>query len=434
MEITIVGIRHAPPFKQMGKDAGTAAADSYLKTIPIGTEVILKKEPDNIADHNAIAVYVDFDRRIGYVTSPQIHLVQGVLDEYGEAVGVLARVDHITSYVEVPDAKPDSVSDMLKPRDRKLPLVPLADSVYLSGTEEEHSLGVVIRHFFMTEINCGNAETLYTLAKKLLPKVGQSICEEESQWSREALSRLQELNRQSATLGYSDEKRAALAAIEHDFKEIVSSFVAEGGREAAFEKRYESLKKLANEGNGFFSKYIDAYLGGSLENAPSAQKMTEYARFRQWLRDLPFRVFKAERIETHKVADELFYYRISRQEEIDIISVLLLLELLEPYCASNIQSAALATLKDLGQRLMREGKNMPKDLMKPYLAAFGVGAISEMTCDELNRLFGSRIPSSSFSEWKGRLSICDGRPEISKSGQDPEFTQYIQMFSSLKEV
>lgn len=72
MEITITGIRYAICPMDMSMEDKDSFTQDYLSKIPKGKKIILKAQPDNPFDHNAIAAYINYSQRIGYVSAGEL--------------------------------------------------------------------------------------------------------------------------------------------------------------------------------------------------------------------------------------------------------------------------------------------------------------------------------------------------------------------------
>ena len=100
MEITITGIRYAICPSNMSKEDKDTYTQNYLSKIPKGEKIILKAQPDNPFDPNAIAAYIDYSQRIGYVNAGELDDVRPLLDENELLECSVVRWDHVTLFVE----------------------------------------------------------------------------------------------------------------------------------------------------------------------------------------------------------------------------------------------------------------------------------------------------------------------------------------------
>lgn len=122
MECEVTGVRH-----RMGDgltlEEKTQMAEQFVTTLPNGTPVILAAEPDNEYDSEAIAVYMDFTRHIGYIKHESCREVKKCLDEYGQCDAVVSGNDgHLTIFLTIPNGSETSEAPTQSPR--KLPDFP----------------------------------------------------------------------------------------------------------------------------------------------------------------------------------------------------------------------------------------------------------------------------------------------------------------------
>lgn len=97
-EYEVTGVRW-----QMGEgltmEQRTQMAEEFLRTLKVGTPMILAAEPDNPHDNEAIAVYMDYTRRVGYIKHECCAEVKGLLDGDGQCDAVVSGNDgHVTSH------------------------------------------------------------------------------------------------------------------------------------------------------------------------------------------------------------------------------------------------------------------------------------------------------------------------------------------------
>ena len=72
----------------LSKEEAKAAVREFFKGLKVGTPLILQAEPSNLHDENAIAVYMNYTRHIGYVTGTSCLEVKTLLDEDGQCGAV----------------------------------------------------------------------------------------------------------------------------------------------------------------------------------------------------------------------------------------------------------------------------------------------------------------------------------------------------------
>ena len=94
-EYEVTGVRY-----QMGKgltmEERTRMAEAFIRSLRVGTPLMLEAEPDNPKDCEAIAVYADF-RRVGYIKRECCAEVRSLLDADGQGDAVVSGNDgHVT--------------------------------------------------------------------------------------------------------------------------------------------------------------------------------------------------------------------------------------------------------------------------------------------------------------------------------------------------
>lgn len=128
-EYTVTGIRYAL-WKEGTKEERDKKTEEFLSGLEVGTPVVLAAEPDNPKDCNAIAVYIDYTRLMGYIPSEKCEELKPFLDEQGLLNATISRHDeHVTAWIEVP-----SIPECLCPSPRTkrvLPESPLPQGVSL---------------------------------------------------------------------------------------------------------------------------------------------------------------------------------------------------------------------------------------------------------------------------------------------------------------
>ena len=68
----------------LSKEDAKVAVRKFFEGLKEGTPLILQAEPSNMHDENAIAVYMNYTRHIGYVKGTSCLEVKPLLDENGQ--------------------------------------------------------------------------------------------------------------------------------------------------------------------------------------------------------------------------------------------------------------------------------------------------------------------------------------------------------------
>lgn len=69
-ETYVAGMQHHKPYRR-----------GLMKSLVVGTDLVLKREPDNEFDHRAIAVYMQNGLRLGYLPKWINHIPSRLLDD-----------------------------------------------------------------------------------------------------------------------------------------------------------------------------------------------------------------------------------------------------------------------------------------------------------------------------------------------------------------
>lgn len=83
-------------------------AEEFIKTLAVGTEVVLVREPTNAFDPNAVAIWAE-GRKVGYVPKKSNAILAAFIDQSGRAwmppgaeitVGELAQDQSVSVHIE----------------------------------------------------------------------------------------------------------------------------------------------------------------------------------------------------------------------------------------------------------------------------------------------------------------------------------------------
>ena len=289
-EFTITGIRY-----NLGNfasiDDATAAAVEYVAGLKKGQKVLLVAEPENPVDPNAIAVYIDYERR-GRIDREETSEIHPLLDEDHQCEAEIVRTDnHITAFVTIPGA-PDS-HRKAKEHQRVLPESILGDNVKMPFTTEESNLQVIARNLLRMEVDSNNYRSFIQLAERYLPFLKLSICDDECFW----------MNRIAKKLNRVYSKRKELGMTDEEAEEALSLYL--------------------------YEKYIETFLNHQdFAEADKAKMAAEYERLSGWLRNLEWSELRnPDDLQT--MGFKVYYLGLSRQELYELYSVLLILEKLK---------------------------------------------------------------------------------------------------------
>lgn len=288
----------------------------FLAKLKVGTPLILSAEPSNMHDENAIAVYMDYTRQIGYIKSASCLEVKSLLDEDGQCEAIVSGNDGwITLFIEVPNA-PESIAST-PIRERVLPPNPLGEVLKMEFTEEERALKVVAPKLAKMKPTEANVTTMLTMAERYLPLAELSICYEDSYWRSHILDNLRnasKLDIPSDLKDALDKKRAALREIEGH-----QTCTIDKPKWEVMEKQLERLKQLAEDSDGLLVNF-------ELHIATSGKSVKEeIGKLDEWFKTMP--QLKMRNYQDHEeMARCLGYLRLSRKELYEVYAALILLD------------------------------------------------------------------------------------------------------------
>lgn len=296
-------------------------AEELVKGLEQGREVILKAEPDNVADANAVAAYVDYTRRIGYVTSEQLELVRPLLDEFGELDAKVYGGDgHVTLFVEVEG----EVARSFVPdgRERVVEESPFDAGVMLPFTDDERALEVVAHRWLAMDVSEVNARRLMQMSRCAVGLMRRTISNDDMLLLRSAHEHLQAMV-ESAEL-WGEQELEELKAMRDKVLDMVGDMHDDDVRADVYDAHYKELEQLAVK--SLNRKYDDYYLGCDMDIAEQDTLEGEYTRLSGWLDRVPRGALRGGE---KKFAHNLYYLRLSRRELYDVTSVLITVGRLE---------------------------------------------------------------------------------------------------------
>ena len=294
----------------------TEKAEDFIRSLKVGTKMILMAEPDNPHDSEAIAVYMDYTRHVGYIKHECCKEVKKLLNTYRQCDAVVSGNDgHVTFFVEIPDAPELDVSPYNE--EPKLPEYPLPQSVRLAFSREEQALQVVAPRIVGTQVSAETVNDLLVMAERYMPLSGLSFCYEDNYWRDHVLRQL----RKACKLNLSQEQKTRLEQLRDGLNDKVGDFHSSHTRweQSLFDQQLESLRKQTGGEDGFFARF-DKYIKDSNINL-----RVVVARMQAWFKDMPH-VNLRNYNDHHQVAKTLNYLGVSRWELYNIYGILLLLE------------------------------------------------------------------------------------------------------------
>ena len=314
-EYTVTAIRYCL-WKEGTKEERDKNTEEFLSGLEVGTPVVLATEPDNPKDCNAIAVYIDYTRLMGYIPCEKCEELKPLLDEQGLLNATISRHDgHVTAWIEVPSI-PESPCPSPRTK-RVLPESPLPRDVSLGFSAEERALQVVASLLAKAPVSIDSIGEFIEMAERYMPLSRLSISREDALWRDHILKQL----RKACKLKLPEEQRERLKQLYEELNTTIGDFRVryEPWKLKVFEGQLAGLRAQADEEGGLFERF-EKFATQSKED-----KQTIIGRLACWLKAMP----QAELCDFHdhsQLVEKLNYLGVSRRELYDVYAALLLLE------------------------------------------------------------------------------------------------------------
>ena len=297
------------------REEATAAAHKFItEHLKPGTPLLLVAEPTNLHDENAIAVYADYTRQVGYVKGTSCLEVKPMLDEEGQCDAVVTGNDGwITLFVEIPDGPQNATPAV---RGRVLPENPLEEVLRMNYTEAERSLTAIAPRLSKLMPTVDNAERLASMTERYLPLSHLSICYEDNLWRDRILKNLRKAARLKLDKELKErleQQRDLLADVEAD-----QTRSSDHPKHKLLEAQLEKLSQMA-ETEGELIANFEYHIVTSGRTVRE-----ELAKLEEWFRGMP-RLRLRDYHNHEKLAEGLYYQRVSRKELYEVYASILLL-------------------------------------------------------------------------------------------------------------
>lgn len=310
-EFEVTGVRY-----QMGDgltaDERTQKAEAFIRSLEVGTPLILAAEPDNQNDSGAIAVYLDYTRRVGYIKHESCPEVKPFLDADGLCDAKVCGNDgHVTLFIEIPNA-PDAILPATEIK-RILPECPLPQGIGLAYSAGEQALQVIAPRLLRLAVTEETAGTLLELAERYMPLSRLSFSREDDCWRDHILKQL----RKACRLTLPEAMKARLEQLCRELHETVGDFHSthEHWQQKMFDGQLELLRREAEGEGGLFSRF-EKYM----EDRPDI--MESLAGWFSGMPHVELRNYK----DHGSLAERLSYMHVSRQELYQVYADVLLLD------------------------------------------------------------------------------------------------------------
>ena len=378
-EYTVTGIRYTVG-EGLPLEERSELARAFVKTLKVGTKVILEAEPDNPVDENAIMVFVDYELR-GRIGREQCLEVRQLMDENMQVDAVVSRNDEeLAFFVTIPGAEAQRVQQL--PTKRRLPESPLGSQVRMPFSTSEKTLDMLAKKLTSMEVTKDSISDFIEKVEHYEPLLGMSICHSDNQRFSVVLDRVNAVCKDAESYGMSEGDMERIINIRGKLRNRAHTIHRrwDRGLEKTFINHLHHVRSNADITHYLYRKYCETFLGVSdFAEADKSTMLKEKARLLKWFQDMEWSELR-DPGNLEKMAVKLSYLRVSRIEMYDVYSVLLLLERLDKACQ--------------GEELLAEDElELPKELDTRKARACFVKAIRkgymEKTADGKYRWIGT---------------------------------------------
>lgn len=310
-EYEVTGVRYQMGDK-MTLEERTQAAKEFISTLQNGEPVILMAEPDNQKDCEAIAVYKDYTRKVGYIKHERCKDIKPLLDAAGQCDAVVSGNDgHVTFYVEIPNA-PENVVLPIE-RARVLPESPLPQGCGLAFSEEERILQIVAPRIAAMKLTADNIDKLLSMTERYIPLSAVSLSYDDDYWRDRVLQKL----RKATRMKLPDEQKQRVKQLHDQLNKIIGNLhrFHEHPQHHIFEQQLTKLRAQTE----LFEKF-EKYASASKDGLSAAVE-----RLRTWFEEMPHVELRDPK-DHGMLAEALSYMGVSRRELYDVYAAVLLLE------------------------------------------------------------------------------------------------------------
>lgn len=358
----------------------TQMAKDFIRTLKVGTPMILVAEPDNPHDNEAIAVYMSYTRHIGYLKHECCKEVKPLLDMNGQCDAVVSGNDgHVTFYVEIPDA-PEANATLVGTT-ANLPTCPLPQGLRLAFSDEERALQVVAPRLITLEASADTADTFLDVAEHYMPLSKLSLCREDDFWRDHVLKLL----RKACRLKLPHPVKERLEQLRDELDATVGDFhrTHDHWQQRLFDRQLDLLRKQAEGMDGLYAKY-EKYKA----HQPDIIKSLVC-----WFDGMPHVELRNYK-EHGCLAQRLSYIGVSRKELYEVYAAILLLD---KYDEHSDYGKGLLLPKELDTPQAREA--FAKAMEKKYMEALGDGKYRWIGT-------GKKANTSELAYFLGRVYNC----------------------------
>lgn len=358
MEITITGIRYAICPIDMSMEDKDSFTQDYLSKIPKGKKIILKAQPDNPFDHNAIAAYINYSQRIGYVSAGELEDVKSLLDENDILECSVVRWEHVTLFLEA-EGETAFGNINLKEED-KFAKTPFEEYAKLSLEDDEHLLDIISLKVFTCVLPDDDIpDEWLDLTEKFLEKINISVSMKHLNWKSRMRKLLRKVYGQYKDKNLIQLKLDRLSALLDKAESHVSDSTRDGGKCIIFANQLKRLRERAKEENELFQQFDKHHNTLYIKDE---NKKCNINSIDEWLRQLPDGIGSNFLIgDYNSFATKVAYHKPSTKDIYRLASVLLIRERMkgEEYYKSventtQVVDVAYPTINEMNRRLFAD--------------------------------------------------------------------------------
>ncbi len=326
--------------RDLPAEEAEAAAHEFIMSLPNGTTLTLQAEPSNVADPQAVAVYADYTRHVGYIKRAECPEVKALLDENGQCEAVKTGIKgRLTMVVEIPGAPEFIKVPPQGTQPRVLPENPLKDAIRMNFTESERALTVVAPRLADLKPTPENAARMLAMAECYLPLAALSICQEDSLWRNHIMNNLAE----AAQMDIEPEMKEKLAALAEQLHDIEGEMTRSSDHPELelMNRQLDELGRLAEEKDGLLDRF-ERHVANSGSTVGK-----ETCRLEQWFMAMP-QMELQDYHDRRRLSRALLYRRVSREELYEVLAAIIVLE---KYAHEQPASAEVEVVREYVMRL-----------------------------------------------------------------------------------
>ena len=317
-QFVITGIRYQMPGDTL--EEKTQKAHRLVASMPLPSQVYLKREPDNACSRNAIAVYWNLDK-LGYVSEYYTANVQCAFEGTSADNLLLATVTGRPSAL-VLKAEVEVPADLPAPcPERARAIKPSPFTIPMPFMQDENKLDLLAQLMFHTNLTQDDTDRLIEMATRYLA-IAPSLCDCDCQ-NAVRLHHGLKRHREAFPM-LPEEKQQQLKQLEERARTLVVNIQKEDGMPVIFESHMQKLKEeFSQPVTGFFDRYDAAYFHQPLTEASEADIKAQLQKLKAWLDEVPMGIFRSHSWHPEVFAPRLRYLHLTRREFYDIVGAVL---------------------------------------------------------------------------------------------------------------